>query len=105
MKVVSYLTIFFTVALSTQAYSQSSLSDLNFLIGTWQVENKNSYEVWHMDSVCHLTGGSYKMMDGNTKWMETLCIKKINDQIIYEATVPDQNDGKTIPFVLNSSEK
>lgn len=31
-----------------------------------------------------------------------MAIKKIGDQFVFEATVPDQNDGKTIQFILNT---
>jgi len=34
-----------------------------------------------------------------------LSIKKIGNRIIYEATVPNQNDGETIQFTLNTEIK
>ena len=36
---------------------------------------------------------------------ETLSIKITGHHIVYEATVPDQNEGKSISFTLNDSIK
>jgi len=46
------------------------------------------------------------MINGNQKKIsETLLIKIIGNQIVYEATVPNQNDGKAVQFILNNEIK
>jgi transcriptional regulator with PAS, ATPase and Fis domain len=75
---------------------------LDILLGTWKVEGKNVYEVWERNEDNDLVGYSFIMQDKQRKITETLSIKKIGDQIVYEATVPDQNEGKSIQFILNT---
>lgn len=76
--------------------------DLDFLIGTWKRDNKEQFEVWEKDNSSNLTGYSYRIKDNLKVITETLVIKKIGDQFVYEATVPDQNDGRTVQFMLNT---
>ena len=52
-----------------------------------------------------LIGHSYKLNNNQKTISETLTIKKAGNQIIYEATVPDQNEGKTIQFILSTKIK
>jgi hypothetical protein len=82
----------------------SKLDGLDFLAGTWKVVDKEQYEVWNKEEG-GLSGYSYTAKDGQKKTVETLAIKQINDQIVYEAIVPEQNEGKTIQFVLNTKNK
>ena len=60
--------------------SVNKMEKFDFLIGTWKIENQAQFESWTRAG---------------------LAIKRIGDQIVYEATVPDQNQGQTIQFVLN----
>ena len=48
-----------------------------------------------------LKGYSFKMTNGQKIITETLLIKEEGKSIVYQATVPDQNEGQTIRFVLN----
>jgi hypothetical protein len=76
-------------------------TELDFLVGTWKRENKEQFEVWEKNKPTELIGYSY-IMNGNQKIItETLVIKRLSDHFVYEATVPDQNEGKTVQFVLN----
>jgi len=52
-----------------------------------------------------LEGYSYKIKDGIESRTESLKIRESAGTWIYEATVPNQNDGKTIPFTQNLAEK
>jgi hypothetical protein len=74
-----------------------------FLIGTWKIEGKDSYEHWQLDENSNLKGSSYKLIDGKEKTSETLMLKKQDDSFVYSATVFDQNEGKTIDFNLNNT--
>ena len=73
---------------------------IDFLEGTWKMENKETYEEWKKEGEV-LIGHAYKLLEGQKQISETLKIKTENEDLIYEATVPNQNDGRTIPFRLN----
>ncbi len=77
-----------------------SMGDLHFLEGTWKVEGKEQYEIWEIDDN-GLSGCMYIITPSGKEKQEILTIKTIENQIVYEATVPDQNEGKTIRFTLN----
>ncbi len=84
---------------------ENKTSRIEFMIGTWKVENKEQYEVWEKTENKELIGYVYKFSNDQKEINETLSIKIIENKIIYEATVPDQNEGRTIPFTLNSDIK
>ena len=69
------------------------------------MEGKEQYENWELSNNKELIGYSYKLKDGQKLITETLSIKILESTIILEATVPDQNEGKTIPFTLNNEIK
>jgi len=75
------------------------------MIGTWKIEGEDQYEVWETNKNKELIGYSYKFENNEKSLTETLSIKEIDNQTFYEATVPDQNDGKTIRFTLNNDIK
>lgn len=78
---------------------------LDFLTGTWKVADKEQYEVWEKQSSDHYTGYGYTQEDGEKFITETISIRKADGQWVFEATVPDQNEGKTIAFLLNQQEE
>ncbi len=84
--------------------SQSQIS-YTFLEGLWKIEGKEQYEEWRLTSNTDMSGWSYKMNGKKKIPLETLSIQKNGDQIVYNATVANQNDGKTIPFILNEEVK
>lgn len=81
--------------------SRDRISAFEFFEGTWKVENKDQYEVWTKDGRNELVGYSYKYTENQKTILEYIAIKMADDRIIYEATVPDQNEGKTIQFTWN----
>jgi len=83
----------------------TEIKDLHFLVGTWKVERKDSYENWGLKGKDALEGNSYKIKNGIKQIDEYLSIKINDNKIIYSAKVVNQNDGKAIEFVLNSSVK
>lgn len=103
-KAIFFLTLICLTFIVTMAQCQSELQDVNFLIGTWKVENKASYESWETVKNQEMKGYSYKILDGEIVISENLSIKKLKNQTVYEATVLNQNDGKTIPFILNTND-
>ncbi len=74
---------------------------LHLLPGTWKVENQDTYETWQKEDNRTLIGSSYKIVGKKQKVLETLKVRREKNEVIYEATVPDQNNGQTIPFLLN----
>lgn len=72
------------------ACSENEKLKFDFLVGTWKMEGKEQYEVWEKNKNNEYIGHSYNLNNGQKMINETLCIKKINDQFVYEATVPDQ---------------
>ena len=87
------------------ACSENKLSRVDFIIGTWKMEGKEQYENWELSNNKELIGYSYKFKDSQKIITETLSIKILENTVIFEATVPDQNEGKTIPFTLNNEIK
>ena len=87
------------------ACSENKLSRVDFIIGTWKMEGKEQYENWELSNNKELIGYSYTFKDSQKIITETLSIKIYENTVIFEATVPDQNEGKTIPFTLNNEIK
>jgi len=85
--------------------AKDKLNGLGFLAGTWKTENKENYESWKGINNSLLEGTAYKMKDGQKVTTEYFSIKARSGKIVYQATVPDQNNGKTIDFELNKNLK
>ena len=80
--------------------NKSSIPQADFLIGTWKVEGEEQFEIWeNKDS--ELSGYAYVLKHDEKMISETFRIYSENEEIILEATVPSQNEGKPIDFVLN----
>ena len=90
------------ILLLSYSCSEKKTAELDFLIGTWKRDNKEQFEVWEKSNSSNLNGYSYRIKDNQKVITETLVIKKIGDQFVYEATVPDQNDGRPVQFILNT---
>ncbi|BAX79015.1 hypothetical protein ALGA_0625 [Labilibaculum antarcticum] len=60
--------------------------------------------MWERVGSSELTGFAYKLVDGQKNITETLRIKIEGGSIVYQATVPDQNEGVSVSFVLNESD-
>jgi len=93
------------IILTVILLSQHSPPKFHQLEGTWQVDGKNQFEVWHKSTNGVLIGKGYKIKKQDTLVLETLQIKQVNDQITYTATVPDQNEARPINFILNQNLK
>ena len=102
--IIKNMFVLIGLVLSTSCAEQP-VGQFDFLTGTWKVEGKEQYEAWVKESHNELSGHVYANIDRQIKILESIAIKKVNDQFIYEATVPDQNDGQTIQFILNEEVK
>lgn len=99
------LTIVLALLVSYDANSQkAAIQEMNFLIGIWKIEGKENYEGWERKAD-QLHGESYKIRNEQKYVSEKLEIKLVNNNLIYIATVFNQNQGKGIQFTLNHLEK
>lgn len=92
----------FTLLVAIVCLSFSSIpqtAKVDFLIGTWKVEGKETYEFWKKEGSA-LVGESYKKRGGQKYVSETLKIELKENKLVYTATVKNQNQGKGIPFTL-----
>lgn len=92
------------VFVSLIACGQDEIKKVDFLIGVWKVEGRETYESWKKTDD-RLVGESYKIKEGVKRVSENLEVKVNQNQIIYTATVFNQNQGKGIPFTLNTANK
>lgn len=90
--------IFFSV----EAFCQNKIPE--FLVGTWKIENVESYEHWDKINDRNMKGFSYTLEDKIFKITEDLAISQVGNTIKYMATVLDQNNGNTIDFTMTQSE-
>lgn len=84
---------------------KDSRHDLNFLVGTWKMENKENYETWKAINETELEGSSYKIRAEKKTMTEHLSIKEVEGKVIYTAKVLNQNNAQPIDFVLNKEVK
>ena len=87
---------------SNKIWSQHKLP--TFLEGTWKVENKETYEHWDVMSNNSMKGFGYTLNDNKIKVTEYLGIRKEGTNIIYNAQVIGQNDGKSIDFKMTKQD-
>ncbi|MBK6731326.1 MAG: hypothetical protein IPG60_10315 [Bacteroidetes bacterium] len=99
MKYTFILLILFFVELT---FAQTNLPD--FLQGTWKIENQEIYEHWDKLNENTIKGFSYNLKDGQMIISEYLDISVIKKEIIYTATVLNQNQGKGINFKLTKAD-
>jgi uncharacterized protein YciI len=99
MKYILPFLILFSVELAS---AQSSYPD--FLQGTWKIENQEIYAHWDKLNDSSLKGFSYNLKEGQMIISEYLDITKTNNEIIYTATVLNQNQGKGINFRLTKTD-
>ncbi len=95
IKTTSSIMLILTVV--TQALSASEMPD--FLLGSWQINQQNNYEVWSRVDKNHYQGQVIQIMGGKKITKENLQLELKNGELHYQAQVIDQNDGKAIDFV------
>lgn len=99
MKYILMITIWsLTVLASAQTVFPS------FLKGTWKMENKDIYEHWDSLNENTIKGVSYILTGEVVTIMEYLDITRNDNEIVYTASVPDQNQGKGIHFIQTRSD-
>lgn len=90
--------------LSISAFGQDfNITDLEFLLGTWKVEGKDSFESWSKVND-KLLGESYQLKEGEKIVSETIELYNKDGKLHYVATVKNQNEGQPVVFELNPDE-
>jgi hypothetical protein len=84
---------------SCDNYSSKGQGLYEQLEGTWKVDGKETYESWTRINEDSLSGIGYQIINGSTKASEYLSLSVQSSQVIYEAMVPSQNEGRRIPFI------
>lgn len=99
---MKYALLFLILFLTDMTFAQSEIPD--FLEGTWKIENEEIYEHWNKLNDNFLKGFSYKVSNGQMIISEYLDISISDNEIIYTATVLNQNQGKGINFKLTKTD-
>lgn len=81
------------------------LSDLNWFLGKWQINESKSYEEWKKMDDNLFKGVGYKIRKNDTLVTETIEIVQRGKDLFYIPTVTGQNDGKPVEFKLVSYKK
>ncbi|MBL7775071.1 MAG: NHL repeat-containing protein [Saprospiraceae bacterium] len=88
-------------ALSAGLAGQNPWTGLQQLAGLWQRSGKPTFEKWEIAGPDALLGEGFRQAaDGSKQTTEFLRLLRSDAGIVYQATVPDQNDGATIDFPL-----
>lgn len=103
MRKTYILPTFFIFILFSGCALQNTISNyptvFSTIEGTWKLENSETIETWKFrDSIFY--GQSFKLENSDTVTFEKLRILRKENQIFYEATVFQQNNGKPISFEL-----
>jgi uncharacterized protein YciI len=96
------LPIILLVLIPCSIYAQSN--SLDFLKGSWKMENKEVYEHWDQLENGNLKGFSYELKSGQMSVYEYLDISTNKNKTIYKATVLYQNSGKGIKFKMTKND-
>ncbi len=98
--------VFNAIAQSESNSAAATINEVDFLLGTWKVENKQTFEAWTKEeNGGKFVGSSYKLINGKKRVTESLSVVEKNGKLVYSALVPNQNSGKSIDFTLNASVK
>ena len=97
--------LLFTAIAFCFSVQDASLKPFHFLAGTWKTEGKQSFETWQLNKSGEMKGNDYKLKGGQKEIGEELMIHIVAGKVIYTARVLNQNEGKPVDFVLNTSVK
>lgn len=75
--------------------------DFRLWVGTWE-SRQGSIEEWETTNDGSLTGIGFALEHGDTTIFEYLSLRKADNRWHYFARVPDQNEGREVPFVLEA---
>lgn len=107
MKLNALTVIVASLLVNLPTFTQTDSTVTNFfknLVGTWQIENSQSYEIWSNDAGIFSAKG-ITIVNEDTLVNETVTISFEKNKIYYVAEVKNQNAGKPIKFILTHCAK
>ncbi len=107
MRYLGAFVIFLSVILSSCSNPNAKEKDISKLFapfkGTWITSDSTSQEKWQLING-NVTAEVYSISSSDTTLTETIRIVNENNEVFYEATVLNQNEGKSIKFKLLTSD-
>jgi len=99
---VRAVALFFCTIFAFTLTAQGPWEGLQKIAGTWKRVGKSGFEKWMSTTPDTLAGEAYTLaLNGEKKVLEYMRIVRQTDgAIVFQAMVPDQNDGATISFPL-----
>ena len=82
--------------------TKHKLSNIDWVLGKWQVNDSTSFEEWEKVDNNLYRGKGYKIRKNDTTITETIIIVQKGKEVFYIPTVADQNEGKPVEFKLIS---
>ena len=98
-----FILLFLVVSLACKSYVK--MTDIDWFVGKWQVNESQSFEEWKRVNDDLYRGLGYKIRKNDTLVTETINIVRKENEIFYIPVVTDQNDGKPVEFKLISKSK
>lgn len=80
--------------------TSSELSDLNWILGKWQVNESNNFEEWEKIDDHLFRGKGLVVKKNDTLITETIEIVQQDKTLYYIPVVTGQNEGKPVAFKL-----
>ncbi|WP_332734320.1 DUF6265 family protein [Flavihumibacter sp.] len=110
MKTIFILTALLYTSFSFMEGGRQTKKDITRLLnleGLWvrNTAKGHRYEEWKKTGAENLQGSAYSIKGGDTIVSERINLGKKQQQIVYVATVEDQNEKKPVAFFLTRAEK
>lgn len=103
------LLILFLILFSckTETSSTDEIDSYAWLIGKWESKSKEGFleETWKSANDSTFEGTSYFIKAKDTLHHETMILQKVNDKIIYKATIKGENNDESVSFPLSISKE
>ena len=99
---IKYLLICFITISFASCNKKNNLQSCEWMLGNWQSPTSKGifYESWRKNEANGFTGQGCFVNGTDTLFKEQLAVETKNGGVFYVATVPDQNQGKSIDFML-----
>jgi len=107
MKLAGCLTMGVLLSFSGEAqFTHRDFEKLYALEGSWQMPTKKGirFEQWKKISENVMRAESFRVTGADTVTLEHIELTFNQGEIFYTPTVPDQNEGKPVPFKLSKIE-
>jgi len=107
MKKITPLLILISVsiaAISCKDNKYSELEKAKWLLGSWENRTADGVltETWEKENDSTFSGISYFLKNNDTLSKEKIALQQRGTELSYIATVPSQNGGSPVPFVMTS---